>query len=50
MVKITRKVSEKIVKSESVEITPKKTPSHTIVGTGTKIPKNGGLVYKKRKF
>ena len=50
MVKITHKVSEKHEKIESVEITPKKAPSHTIVGTGTKIPKNGGLVIRKKKF
>ena len=50
MVKITRKISEKHEKSESVEITPKKTPSHTIVGTGTKVPKNRGVVIRKKKF
>lgn len=51
MVKITRKVTETQKKSESVEITPKITPSHMIVGTGTKVPKSsGGIVLRKKKF
>jgi hypothetical protein len=50
MVKVTRKVSEKYEKTVSEEITPSEKPSHRIVGTGTKIPKDKGIVIRKRKF
>ena len=50
MVKVIRKESEKHEKRVSEEIIPSEKPSHKFAGTGIKVPKNNGVVIRKKKF